>query len=200
MFCGKCGTEVQEGAQFCPNCGAQQTLAPQVQPQSSINFGSPSVPKVNQNSVDVKSLASAALFILMTILWFCKCFSVGASLFGSKLSQGFTINDTFKDLEFLSYITVILFVVSAVICLLPILKSGVNMHKMLIFPFIISIWAVAVFFIVLIGASENMNSSVMGVKISDVAKFSPTFGSWLYIIVSVVQAVLLFLQRKALKK
>jgi len=27
MFCQKCGTQLEEGAKFCPKCGAAQTVA-----------------------------------------------------------------------------------------------------------------------------------------------------------------------------
>lgn len=34
MFCKNCGSELQEGAAFCPYCGEKQGVEPQPQPQS----------------------------------------------------------------------------------------------------------------------------------------------------------------------
>ena len=34
-FCNQCGAQLQDGAQFCPACGAQQGAAPQPAPQAA---------------------------------------------------------------------------------------------------------------------------------------------------------------------
>ena len=37
-FCGKCGTQLADGAKFCPSCGAQTGAAPTPQPQYNAGY------------------------------------------------------------------------------------------------------------------------------------------------------------------
>ena len=47
MFCNKCGATMQDGAGFCPSCGAQQAVAPQA-PQQPVYQAPPQQPVYQQ--------------------------------------------------------------------------------------------------------------------------------------------------------
>jgi uncharacterized membrane protein len=68
-FCGKCGTQVQDGMGFCPTCG-EQIGAASTQPSG---YAPPAVPGVpvqtaNQDAQDNKAIAIVAYFLFFVPL------------------------------------------------------------------------------------------------------------------------------------
>lgn len=66
-FCGKCGTQVNEGTKFCPGCGAEISVPqqPPVQQQAQPNYQQPAAQPVDpaQDAQQNKTMAVLAYII-----------------------------------------------------------------------------------------------------------------------------------------
>ena len=68
-FCSKCGTEISEGSQFCPNCGASESIS-----QNSVQANSPVT--IKKQKIDIVSIICFAVAGLVLLLSLIACFKM----------------------------------------------------------------------------------------------------------------------------
>ena len=121
MFCEKCGTRVDDGQPFCPNCGNRMSESPaDAQGAAPTAGATPSVSnlinKVNSTQGLDKILQPAVcgVFVLSFLLSLLKVFSVGyasvqfaygSPFFSTVMTVLFTLSITFLVLDFLNKYT-----------------------------------------------------------------------------------------------
>ena len=92
MFCKKCGQQIDDGANFCEYCGADQRPAPEAEPEASV--WQPSQPEPNSQPLyntlpeagGVKGTAYIVWSILVT-LFCCLPLGIPAIVFAAKIDN-----------------------------------------------------------------------------------------------------------------
>ena len=126
MFCEKCGTRVDDGQPFCPNCGNRMSESPAETPTvatvatAATAAGKPSldglVNKVNgiEGLEKILKPAVCGVFVLSFLLSLLKVFSIGygsvqfaygSPFFATVMTVLFTLSITFLVLDFLNKFT-----------------------------------------------------------------------------------------------
>ena len=99
MFCNQCGTQVNDGQAFCPNCGApmgaQQDNAQQAAPMNNMPYQQPMAPapmggNTNNTIALILGIVSIVLGVFGGILFgmFGAAFGLGAAVVALVLSIG----------------------------------------------------------------------------------------------------------------
>ena len=65
MVCSKCGTQLAEGAGFCPNCGTSTAGGPQPQPQTQAYYADPTD---HTREFDAKDISDNKVFAMLPYL------------------------------------------------------------------------------------------------------------------------------------
>ncbi len=116
MICQKCGTAVDEGAVFCPSCGAAlQTQAQQTTTASSnVGAGATAMPGVKSKSTALILEVVAGLFGFLGIGW----------IYAGETQKGIVILVGNLIVQFLVLIFTLFF---GVICTIP-LSAGISAY------------------------------------------------------------------------
>lgn len=106
MFCKDCGTQLENGAHFCPNCGSAQAVPPPVQPVTPPVQPStpPAEPATFADKVraTAKKVGSSPAFLAATI---CFTLTLLLNLLSLTSASGtFAYGDLFADQDLLAYI------------------------------------------------------------------------------------------------
>lgn len=65
MFCGNCGTQIADGASFCPNCGAPAESQPQEQSQPQVAPVPAKAGKVSNKTIGILAAVVAAILVIV---------------------------------------------------------------------------------------------------------------------------------------
>ena len=183
MFCKKCGNELKDGAQFCGKCGTPVTDAQTASaaPKASVGFSPAALSSSADGLLPIKYLAAAGSYILLLIFLFIKYIKISA--FG--MSEGASLSKL-VDSGFFSTITVIMCLVSACLCVYPIIANKMKDIKMVIFPAVTTLWMFIWFLAKAIKTASDAKKVGYGL-----VKTSLTFGGWLYILLFIASFAIL---------
>lgn len=209
MFCSKCGSRMEDNAQFCPSCGAQNPAAGgSVNPAGNYaGEPSPTSPAENYaggnfsggnftsrvNELGINPMlfyANLALIILGGIFAASKIFKV--SVFG--FSESATM---FEDADGLKVLCVILYLVSVCLIVQPLITGGELTPGRFLMAKIVIIISLICFIMVYADSSSNIKSDNVSWT---GAKLGLTGAGLFYLITNIGALVLTFINSKELKK
>jgi hypothetical protein len=210
-FCGKCGTKIEEGDIFCPNCGTKTGVS-----NSSINQTITSFKNTTRSSLSRLGTNKNLFIFVFTalvlnfILLLCPTMNISAlsivnmsfsftgifstanqfmSLFGGESSSALTIISTFFK------IGNILVFLSAIVMVFPLFRKGTYRAGYLIISKVAALYTFIINLLLIIIIAIAVASNADGF-----ASFGLTFVGWLYIIVSIVWIISLFMLSSKFKK
>ena len=179
MICNRCKHEINEGENFCPKCGLRVGAVPQPQLEDLTNrlrsgaqYVWEHVP-ANMDELSTKAdsiqqqlksylqgtkslnrpivyLGIGLMQVLTVLLWFADCIHMAVA----GQSESMNMHEVFGGVEYMSYITVGLLLVSAVCVILPVFVPGIRRLKSMLLPRIASVWTTCMFAIGLFSSSE----------------------------------------------
>ncbi|MDR0287521.1 MAG: zinc ribbon domain-containing protein [Clostridiales bacterium] len=203
-FCGKCGTQIEEGGRFCPNCGTAVEIVQQAAPvQCSVGVsdGVGSNLKESLSSLGENKNLFIAGLVMLTINAFwgvIETFKLSDNLTGGNLvSESMSLHYFLAQsgVGFLTIISILIVLLSAVFMFLPILKKQEYKAKNLLFAKIMSICSLAFFLLCVIILIAYTASEGQGM-----VKFGLTLGGWFFLIETIALVIVLFRLASKLKK
>lgn len=178
IVCKNCGNMVKDGENFCEKCG-NAVYGNQI-PAPTMNSFAQNV-NTTGNPILKLLIATGILQVLMLIFWFMDCMEAGA--LGYK--QGISMHAACKGAEAISVITVIGFIVSLILLVLPIITKNLEKRRRFVFPIIIAAWTLLWFLIQVFGSSAIAEQSGLGLVDVHVA-----IGGYILAISCIAQIVL----------
>ena len=198
MYCTKCGNELNNNEQFCPKCGAESGKTE----KPIINISTDEIKdKATKMKTDLVSgvsglgknrntvFAILGLLVLGAILVNTPIFNV-SGLFGASLSLGL-----FDGVNSLNSISIIMYIISIVLILFPIITKKVLKPIYFLPAKLTSFWTVLWFLFVLLSSTDKINRDYQGI-----ASLSLTVTGWLLVIVTVATIVFSFILSSRIKK
>ncbi len=213
MYCKNCGSQVSDNAKFCAKCGTptakQQTPVAKsiIQNPTVVNNVNANAP-VNIDKDLVKLFCiTAGLQLLVFIFRFFTFVNLTqrASIFRrlEKYSIYEVMNNASDELfssSIGSVIFIILFLLSIVFCIMPVIKKQINNRKRLILGKILMIYNLLVYAFVIFGTYDTIkqNKDSYGREYSYSGGI--TFIGWLSVIMTIVALVFMFKISKKTKE
>lgn len=174
MVCKHCGSEIPEGAVFCPNCSA---LAPTKRTRRRAERITPEKTVTEQQRRGLLYIGALLLHLLPIPL----CFMHSFAITGTKSRLALSLMDTFIGG---SSVAVVLFIlcciVSCGIFAWPLLKKNRLSWSLLIVPILTDVFGFLLFLTRLIRLSIFVGEAVHS---------GPTFGGWLFFLLCGALAV-----------
>lgn len=193
MFCYKCGKEIPDDASFCSGCGTRQDAGKKSFSFESIHSGNVKI------SLPEKKVFSGRLDILggCKPYFFCAVaglvlalFFLGAQMFEVTfefMSTRVERFSMFEDREFLKFLFIVAYLLSAVLMLVP-FATKKEWETWNVYPAIcVPIISVVVLMFIMISAKNRMADSWMMEAVK--AKATLSAGGWFFVLISVVTAV-----------
>lgn len=213
MYCKNCGSQVSDNAKFCAKCGT--TTAKQQTPVAKSIIQNPTVVNnVNANApVNIdKDLVklfciTAGLQLLVFIFRFFAFVNLNqrASIIRrlEKYSIYEVMNNASDELfssSIGSFVFIILFLMSIVFCIMPVIKKQINKRMRLILGKILMIYNLLVYAFVIFGTYDTIkqNKDSLGREYSYSGGI--TFVGWLSVIMTIVALVFMFKISKKTKE
>lgn len=218
MFCTKCGNKIKDGAKFCSVCGApvagiaksaNVTRGMQNNPYNvnTQGFGMNNVTVTNamaqiksKNNTFLGLCAGGA--VLQIIIYICRHFDFCKMPVGFRryldgrtaevIMQKTSMNQALCDSDF-SVLFLLLTLIAAACCILPIFIDKFRKTYVAILPIITSIWNLLMIGLCVINAADAASQD------SD-AKWTLLFGGWLCIIFTIASTTVSIKMLKKIKK
>lgn len=176
MFCEKCGNQLQNTDVFCEKCGT---------PVQN-NTGQGIINNIKNDFLSKLLLASGIIFFMQVILWFVGFVKVTDRKY-SDFGEAYSMHSMFAKYEGITYVVVVLLILSAILCLKPVLKNLTNKYFRVVFQKIILILYTIWYTICYIFCISDDGVSI-------------TFGCVVNIILTIILHILLFKIGKMAKK
>lgn len=177
MFCGNCGSQIEDTAAFCQICGAKTGFESPVKTyqDTSIIINKPIKSKSPVILVrNVCLVVQAVLLILNFVFAMCKMFRV--SVFW--VNRSYTM---FVDYTWLKVIMIVLYVVALLVLFIP------SMIKLDLkgFESLLSVFVALIGCVILVIISLNIDTVVSDATFS-LGKVRTTYALWCYVITSIL--------------
>lgn len=192
MFCSKCGSELKNREQLCPNCG---TISGGTDNSEDLNTSAKELrSNFTLGTVDlgknrVLILANIALLILSLLFSFTNIFKVNA-IFG--MSAGMSL---FEYAE-IKPIYLILYLIAIIILMIPLLFKKAWSPKFFLPTKIVTILSLLYFLLFLFIGLDEVDSSGYG----SIAEFNLSVTGWLFVITTIGALGLAYKNTVNLKK
>ncbi len=186
-FCGKCGTPINDNAMFCGKCGTKVEVTNYAyQPMAT------STPTLN-NSNKTHWILSILSQIICVVLFFLPTVKLEALWVDSDISVFEQVSEAGYSAIYI--ILLILFFLAVIVMLLPVLQGNILKNNSLLFMEIVSVlfFIANVIFYIIIG--NEVKKQGFGV-----VEYSLNAWGWIYIIVSIISIINLFILSSKTKK
>lgn len=208
MYCGKCGTEVQNNVIFCPNCGNQIN---RIHVRSKIADNESNYPKKfeisSQYSIELKIILiiSVLLQVLQIVFLYVKTVyvSLSANIIDFEKSESYSFAE-FIDWPIVMFALTIFAIGGIINCILAVVKDDTYKYKKLIFPKSMTVINMLFLIFELISVKDSINdyytnySDIVTEEIVS-SSFGLTAGGWMCAISDICLLVLLFVLSSKIK-